>query len=154
MNIESDGPEQSYADTRPGWHKWAMGIAEAVAERADCSRRKVGAVIVDADRRIVATGYNGAPAGRAGCLTLGACPRASSDAVSLQSSYSEGETRCIALHAEANALLRASWEEMKGSTLYVTCEPCYQCQTLIAGTPLAAVVWKNTDETYSMKHLR
>lgn len=141
-------------DTRPGWHKWAMGIAEAVAQRADCSRRQVGAVILDGRHRVVATGYNGAPAGAPGCLTLGACPRASSDAESLVSSYSDGETRCIALHAEQNALLRASWEDMVGSTMYVTCEPCYICRVLINGTPLADVIWKNPDGTYTQRVLR
>lgn len=129
-------------DPRPNWDDWALGMAEAIAQRADCSRRKVGALIVaESGRRFVASGYNGAPAGQPGCLTSGSCPRASSSATGLVSSYSEGETRCIALHAEANALLRASWEEMIGSTLYVTCEPCYQCRVLISGTPLARVVW-------------
>lgn len=139
MNIDSDGPSQR--EPRPDWVEWAVKIAEAVATRADCSRRQVGAVIVDPDMRIVATGYNGAPAGEPGCLTAGACPRASSGAIGLVSSYSEGETRCEAVHAEANAIIRASWAEMKGSVLYVTCEPCYQCWVLIRGTPLTAVVW-------------
>lgn len=149
MNIESDGPR----DTRPGWHKWAMGFAEAASVRADCSRRQVGAVILTPDHRIIQPGYNGAPAGMPGCLTAGACPRASSDAVGLVSSYEEGPTRCIALHAEANTLLRASWDEMKGSTLYVTCEPCYQCKVLIMGTPLEAVVWKEPDGSFVRRWL-
>lgn len=126
---------------RPNWNEWGLGIAKAVAARADCSRRQVGAVIVTADHRIVATGYNGAPAGQPGCLTAGACPRATSEAVGLVSSYEAGTTRCIALHAEKNAMLRASWADMEGSTLYVTCEPCYMCWIDISGSPLAAVCW-------------
>lgn len=144
MNIESDGA----GGLRPDWTEWALGIAVAVSARADCSRRKVGAVILDPDKRIVATGYNGAPAGEPGCLTAGACPRASSGAVGLVSSYEEGPTRCEAVHAEANALLRASWAQMKSSTLVVTCEPCYQCWVLIKGTPLYAVVWGTGDDEY------
>jgi dCMP deaminase len=59
---------------RPGWDDYFLAIAEAVAARADCTRRQVGAVIVR-DHRIVATGYNGAPPGHRGCLSAGACPR-------------------------------------------------------------------------------
>ena len=120
-----------------------MGIAKAVAARADCSRRQVGAVIITEDRRIVATGYNGAAPGRLGCLTDGACPRATSGVESLVTSYDTGVGACVALHAEQNAMLRASWAEMNGSTLYVTCEPCPGCTRMLNGTPLAAVVWEN-----------
>lgn len=129
------------SDTRPTRHEWALGIARAASTRADCSRRQVGAVILTPDYRLIQPGYNGAPAGKPGCLTAGACPRASSNAEGLVSSYEEGPTRCIALHAEANVLLRASWADMIGSTMYVTCEPCYQCKVLIAGTPLETIVW-------------
>lgn len=58
---------------RPGWDQYFLGIAQAVSARADCTRRKVGAVIVK-DRRIVSTGYNGAASGEGSCLA-GDCPR-------------------------------------------------------------------------------
>lgn len=58
---------------RPGWREYFLGVAEAVAARGDCTRRRVGAVLVQ-DHRIVSTGYNGAPRGAPGCLE-GACPR-------------------------------------------------------------------------------
>lgn len=137
MNIESDGPR----DTRPNWDQWCMGLARAASERADCSRRKVGAVLRTADGRVLHPAYNGAPSGVPGCLTAGACPRASSDAEGLISAYDQGSTRCIAVHAEKNAMLRASWDEMTGATLYVTCEPCYLCRTDIAGSPIHRVVY-------------
>lgn len=130
-------------DTRATWDEWGLGIADAVAARADCSRRQVGAVIITADRRIVATGYNGAPSGRSGCLTSGACPRAWSGVESLVTSYDTGAGACIALHAEQNAVIRASWAEMEGSTLYVTCEPCPGCWRMITGTLLARLVWRD-----------
>ena len=127
-------------DPRPTWDDWGVELAMTVARRADCSRRQVGAVIRRHDHRIVATGYNGAPAGSPGCLTAGACPRGRSD-VAPGSSYDTGAGACIALHAEQNALLRASWDEMWGSTLYCTDKPCEGCMRMIMGTPLAAVMW-------------
>lgn len=124
---------------RLAFEEWFMQVATTVSLRADCSRRKVGAVLVNPDNSIVATGYNGAPAGKPGCLS-GACPRAFSQAKP-GSSYDTGPGSCIALHAEQNALLRASWEDMRGSTLYVTEEPCGGCSRMISGTPISRVVW-------------
>lgn len=127
---------------RPDWDEWGILLAQAVALRADCTRRQVGAVLMTADHSIVATGYNGAPSGQPGCLTAGACPRGrlSPEDVAPGSSYDTGAGACIALHAEQNALLRASWADMEGSTLYVTDEPCGGCSRTISGTPIARVV--------------
>jgi dCMP deaminase len=98
----------SSAPRRPGWDEYFVNIARAVAERSDCRRRKVGAVLVDTGRRIVGTGYTGAPSGHPGCLE-GACPRGllSYDEVKEFSAYDSGPGRCISVHAEANALLYA-----------------------------------------------
>ena len=126
--------------TRPTWDEWGLGIAAAVATRADCSRRQVGAVIITPDRRILSTGYNGAPEGLKGCLE-GACPRANSDAVGLVSSYDDGPTQCIALHAEQNALLQAERIKIAGSTVYVTCEPCTGCWRMLTGSGAFRVVY-------------
>lgn len=60
------------------WDEWGIVLARATAQRADCSRRQVGAVLMRPDHTIVATGYNGAAPGFPGCL-IGACPRAQSD---------------------------------------------------------------------------
>src|SRR5260221_13325879 len=59
---------------RPSWDDYFLGIAWAVARRADCRRRQIGGVIVDKDRRIASTGYNGAPWGEGSCTAAG-CPR-------------------------------------------------------------------------------
>lgn len=127
-------------DPRPTWDEWGLALAKTVALRADCSRRQVGAVLMTPDHAIVATGYNGAPSGAPGCLTAGACPRGLSDVLP-GSSYDTGAGACIALHAEQNALLRASREDQFGSTLYITDEPCEGCRRMIAGTPIAWAIW-------------
>lgn len=131
------------ADTRPDWDAYFIGIAFAVAVRADCTRRQVGAVIVDPQHRIVATGYNGAASGQPGCLTAGACPRGtmSLEEVLPRSSYDTGAGSCIAVHAEANVLLYADGMRSRGSVLYCTDKPCDGCQRLIDGAGIARVVW-------------
>lgn len=126
--------------TRPTWDEWGLALAGAVSLRADCTRRQVGAVLMTPDHSVVSTGYNGAPPGAPGCLTAGACPRGLSD-VEPGSSYDTGAGACIALHAEQNALLRATWDDMFGSTLYITDEPCDGCWRMIQGTPIDMVVY-------------
>lgn len=117
---------------RPNWDAYFLNIARAVSLRSDCERSQVGAVVVDAERRIRSTGYNGAPAGRPGCRT---CPRRLSG-VEPGSDY----TNCIAVHAEANALLYADRDDLPGSTLYITREPCVDCTKLIAATGIVRIV--------------
>lgn len=125
---------------RPTWDEWGLALAKTVALRADCTRRQVGAVLMTPDHSIVSTGYNGAPPGAPGCMTAGACPRGLSD-VEPGSSYDTGAGACIALHAEQNALLRATWDDMFGSILYVTDEPCDGCWRMIQGTPIYMVIY-------------
>lgn len=124
------------------WTSYFLEICKAVSLRADCTRRQVGAVIVRPDQTIVATGYNGSPAGGPSCL-MGECPRgrASVREIPPGSSYDTGAGACIALHAEQNAVLRASWDQMKDSTLYCTDKPCEDCLRMLAGTPLGRVVY-------------
>jgi dCMP deaminase len=100
---------------------------------ATCIRRKHGAVIVQG-HRIVATGYNGGPSGYPHC-DEGACPRAASDAP-----QGHDYERCIAIHAEANALLFSSPEERDGASLYCTGAPCFGCAKLIANSGVGEVV--------------
>lgn len=124
---------------RPSWDDYFLDIAGVVATRADCSRRKVGAVLVDQHHRILATGYNGAPSGAPGCLE-GACPRSHSQSPT----YLDGNqdySNCISVHAEANALLYADGWHTRGATLYSTDMPCLSCQKLIEGAGIARVVW-------------
>lgn len=123
---------------RPDWDDYFGGIATAIAARGDCSRRRVGAVLVDSNRRIAGTGYNGAPSGGPSCLG-GDCPRSVSG-VAPGSSYDTGPGSCVAVHAEANCLLWADPARFAGSTIYVTEEPCEGCAKLIAGSGISRTV--------------
>jgi len=132
---------------RPSWDEWALGIAMAVASRADCTRRKVGAVAVGPDRRVLGTGYNGYPSGRPGCASAGACPRGrlGYDQVAESSSYTSGTGSCSALHAEENTVIFLSPEQRRGATIYVTDAPCPNCTRFLAGSGISRVVWRNED---------
>jgi dCMP deaminase len=120
-------------DTRVSWDDYFLELARAAASRATCIRRKHGSVIVKG-RRIVSTGYNGGPSGYPHC-DEGACPRAASDAP-----QGHDYERCIAIHAEANALLFCSPEERDGASLYCTGAPCFGCAKLIANSGVGEVV--------------
>lgn len=131
--------------SRPSWDKWGLILAEAVATRADCTRRKVGAVLMRPDHTIVSTGYNGGRAGGPSCLA-GGCPRGRMSREEVPgyddpnpTSYDVGAGACIALHAEQNALLRATWDEMQDATLYITDKPCPGCMRMINGTPITRI---------------
>lgn len=91
-------------DGRPTFASYFMSMAELASTRSTCVRRQVGAVITVEDR-VIATGYNGAPASLQHC-SEGACPRGLSSKVDVPpgSQYNEGAGRCIALHAEQNAI--------------------------------------------------
>jgi dCMP deaminase len=115
------------------WDRYFLNIAAETARRSNCVRRQHGAVIVH-KRRICSTGYNGPPSGHAHC-DVGACPRARSEAVS-----GWGHDNCIAIHAEANAILYSSPEEREGATIYITGAPCFGCAKLIANSGISEVV--------------
>lgn len=123
---------------RPDWDNYFLGVAHWVSTRADCTRRQVGCVLVSAQRRIISTGYNGAPAGDPGCLA-GHCPRGqlSYDEVPKDSNYDN----CIAIHAEANALLYAV-ESARGATAYITDPPCPSCAKLLRAAGIERIVTK------------
>jgi dCMP deaminase len=126
---------------RLSWDDYFLAIASSVSLRADCTRRQVGAVLVK-DHRIVATGYNGAPAGDSGCLE-GSCPRGQLSYEELQefSDYENGPGRCISIHAEVNTLLYSSLSDRTGAILYITCPPCAPCLKVIRGSGVARAHW-------------
>jgi dCMP deaminase len=127
---------------RPGWDEYFLGIAKAVAARGECVRSRVGAVLV-INRRIVATGYNGVPAGERSCLD-GACPRARNTVP--RGTLYDGPGRCIATHAEINAI--DDYETRvgllaPGATMYLTKEPCEVCEPILTVTYGLRVVWED-----------
>lgn len=126
---------------RPDWDAYFMSIAEAVSTRGDCRRRQVGCVLVDEDHRIIGTGYNGAEPGGPSCLA-GQCPRGlktQEEVASGSADYSD----CVAIHAEANALLFAR-ESARGCTAYVTSTVCDGCSKLLRAAGVARIVVKET----------
>ncbi len=121
------------AKSRQSWDEYFLSLAGQAASRSNCSRRRVGAVIVQ-DRRIRSTGYNGPPSGYGHC-DAGACPRAVTE-----TPRSFGYDNCVAIHAEANALLFADHEDRERATLYTTHAPCFSCAKLIANSGVTEVV--------------
>ena len=115
------------------WDQYFLNLARETATRSNCVRRQHGAVIVK-NRRIRSTGYNGPPSGHAHC-DEGACPRASSEA-----SSGWNYDACVAIHAEANAILYSSPEEREGAAIYITGVPCFTCAKLIANSGIDEVV--------------
>ena len=131
---------------RPSKDAYYLGIAKAVAQRATCLRRIYGAVIVNNDE-IVSTGYNGAPRGERNCCDTGKCYRRLH-----QVPHGQMIERCVAVHAEENAIISASRREMQGATLYLwgmdvetgkelpNPEPCLQCWRRIHNAGIVRVV--------------
>lgn len=113
-----------------------MDITRVVASRATCLRRRVGAILVK-DNHILASGYNGAPAGLAHCLDVG-CLRQ-------QQRIPSGQRHelCRGLHAEQNALIQAAVHgvAIRGATIYVTHQPCVLCAKMIINAGIERVVF-------------
>ena len=98
---------------RPDWTEYFLDIAKAVGRRATCLRRRYGAIIVK-DKIIISTGYNGAPRGDENCCDVGSCWRERNNIP-----HGEQYEKCVAVHAEQNAIISASRRDMLGSTLYL-----------------------------------
>lgn len=137
--------EREPMDTRPSWRSYFLTMAEAASVRADCNRRQVGCVLVNDDNRVLATGYNGALSGEPGCMTAGACPRGqlSFEELPAFSPYDRGVGKCIANHAERNAVADAQNRGVNvfGSTAYINHEPCGPCRLLLARVGVVRAVW-------------
>ncbi len=111
---------------RPDWDHYFMQIAKVVATRSTCLRRHVGALLV-IDKRILSTGYNGAPTGLKHCAEVG-CLREK-----LKVPSGERHELCRGLHAEQNAIIQAAIHgvAIKGATLYCTHYPCSVCAKML-----------------------
>jgi len=124
--------------TRPSWSEYFMSITRMVAKRSTCLRRHVGAVIVK-DKRILATGYNGAPMGLRHCEEVG-CLRENSSAPS-----GTHHELCRGLHAEQNAIIQAAYHgiSIKGATLYCTNKPCVICSKMLINAGIRQIVYES-----------
>jgi dCMP deaminase len=130
-----------------------LDIAEVVAERGTCLRRNFGAIIVNRDQ-IISTGYVGAPRGRQNCSDMGKCLRDT-----LHIPRGERYEICRSVHAEQNAIIPASREQMLGSTLYLVGKeadgsytpnacPCSMCKRLIINAGISKVIVRDNHDDY------
>lgn len=120
---------------RPSWDEYFLEVAHLVAKRATCIRRSVGAVLVK-DKKILATGYNGAPSGLAHCADID-CLREK-----LKIPSGQRQELCRGLHAEQNVLVQAALYGIstKESVLYVTNQPCIICAKMLINAGIKEIV--------------
>ena len=138
-------------------HEYYLKIAEAVSLRGTCLRRKFGAIIVK-DDRIVSTGYVGAPRGRINCCDRGKCYR-------MEHNVPSGQRYelCRSTHAEMNAIIQASPEEMKYATLYLVgiendgsytnADCCSMCKRVIVNSGINTVIARQADGSFKKIHV-
>ena len=129
---------------RPSQIKYYLDIAAAVAARSTCIRRQYGAVIVKNDT-IVSTGYNGTARGLVNCCDLNECYREAHNIP-----HGQQYEKCKAVHAEANAIINASREEMCGAILFLAGfengermknpTPCEMCSRMITNSGIRKVI--------------
>lgn len=141
-------------------HNYYLDIAQTVAERSTCQRKMYGAILVKNDT-ILSTGYNGAPRGRKNCCDLGVCMR---DKLNIP--RGERYELCRSVHAEANAIIAASREQMLGSTLYMVCvdaktgelvpgtSSCMMCKRQVINAGIETVIIRDTPEEYRVIPVR
>jgi len=123
---------------RPSWDTYFMNITTLVAQRSTCTRRAVGAIIVK-DKRILSTGYNGAPSGIRHCLEVG-CLRES-----LQVPSGERHELCRGIHAEQNAIIQAAYHgvSVNNAVLYCTNQPCAICAKMIINAGIKKIFYQS-----------
>jgi dCMP deaminase len=123
---------------RPSWEEYFMDIAALVARRSTCLRRAVGALIVK-DKRILATGYNGAPSGIRHCGEVG-CLRETMNIASGQR-----HELCRGIHAEQNAIIQAAYHGVciKDAVLFCTNLPCAICTKMIINAGIKKIFYQS-----------
>jgi dCMP deaminase len=123
---------------RPSWETYFMDITTLVAKRTTCIRRAVGAVIVK-DKRILSTGYNGAPSGVRHCAEVG-CLREQLNVPS-----GTRHELCRGIHAEQNAIIQAAYHgvSVKGASLYCTTQPCSICAKMLINAGIATIYYRS-----------
>jgi dCMP deaminase len=124
-------------EQRPSWEEYFMDIAILVSKRSTCLRRAVGALIVK-DKRILATGYNGAPSGIRHCVEVN-CLR---ETLNIKSG--QRHELCRGIHAEQNAIIQAAYHgaPIKDATLYCTNLPCSICTKMIINAGIKKIYYQ------------
>ena len=122
---------------RPSWDTYFMDIANLVSRRSTCLRRAVGAIVVK-EHRVLATGYNGAPAGIRHCAEVG-CLRESMNVESGQR-----HELCRGIHAEQNAIIQAAYHgvPIRGAILFCTNLPCTICTKMLINAGIAEICYQ------------
>jgi dCMP deaminase len=136
-------------NARPSWDEYFMTITRQVAERSTCLRAKVGAVIVR-DRSILATGYNGAPAGLPHCLDVGCLMYKS------QRPDGDWEENCFrTIHAEINAIAQAAKNgtAIREGAIYVTHTPCIHCFKSLINTGITRICFEKPYKLHTLQDL-
>ena len=134
---------------RPTWDQYFMTITRQVAERSTCKRAKVGAVIVR-DRNIMATGYNGSPAGLPHCIDVGCLVYES------RTPDGEIETNCYrTIHAEINAITQAAKNgaPIRDADIYVTHTPCIHCMKVLINTGIRNIYFEKEYKRHTVADL-
>ena len=134
--VQKITPRPAAKHVRPSWDRYFMDIAVLVSSRTTCLRRRVGAVIVK-DKRLLSTGYNGAPVGLRHCAELG-CLRQK-----LGVKSGEKHELCRAIHAEQNAIIQAATfgVPLQGASIYITHFPCVLCSKMIINAGIKRIVY-------------
>jgi len=129
---------KKYAPPRLTWDEYFMEIAQVVARRSSCIKRRIGAVIVR-NKQILSTGYNGTPRGITNC-NEGGCPRCNSFVES-----GKNLEDCFCSHAEENSIVQAAYNgiSVKGSAIYTTFSPCLYCARMIINSGIKEVVYNS-----------
>jgi dCMP deaminase len=125
-------------ESRPSWGTYFMNITNLVAERSTCTRRAVGAVLVK-EKRILSTGYNGAPSGLKHCLEVG-CLR---EQLGIESG--KMHELCRGIHAEQNAIIQAAYHgvSVNGAVIYCTNQPCSICARMIINAGIQKIYYQS-----------
>ena len=136
--------------SRPSWDQYFLTITRQVAERSTCLRAKVGAVIVR-DKNILATGYNGSPAGLPHCTEVGC--------LIYRSVTPNGETEenCFrTIHAEINAITQAAKNgaAIRGAHVYITHSPCIHCFKVLINTGVERIVYEKDYKMHTLLELQ
>lgn len=131
-----------------------LSIAKTVSKRSTCLRRQYGAIIVKNDE-IIATGYNGSARGEPNCCDEGVCWREAHNIP-----HGEQYEKCVAVHAEQNAIISAARRDMIGATMYlygqengkaISATPCEICAKMIKNAGIENVVCAEAEDDEFLK---